>query len=127
MDDKELCDLVCNPTLDGYLPNPLYNSGYCPDYMKTQCYADGSMFEEQWKNHQSNIKDFNARRLMSMSFNQRPLVYDLTPKTLHIPPTTNDVHRAMLSVIPVRPAKNTLPKRRKSSKKKSPTKKKSKK
>ena len=118
MDDKELCDLVCNPTIDGYLPNPLYSSGYCPEYMKTQCYADGTMFEEQWENHQDDIKDFNARKLMSMSFKQRPLVYDFNPKSMPIPPTTRDVYKAMVSVVPTRPAKNTLPARKKSSTKK---------
>jgi hypothetical protein len=124
MDDKELCNLACNPSLDGYTPNPLYSSGYCPDYMKRQCNADGSMFQEQWESHQENIKDHNARKLMAMSFHQRPVEYRHTNELVssnpaaNLPPTTSEVYRAMYANVPVHPAINTLPAKRKKKTKK---------
>ena len=119
---KELCNLACNPSLDGYTPNPLYQAGYCPDYMQQQCNADGSMFEEQWETHQNNIKDYNARKMMSMTFGIRPQEYQYqTPSHVQqaqvIPPSTAEVYQAMYSAIPTRPAVNTLPKKRSLSKK----------
>lgn len=130
MDDKELCNLACNPSLDGYTPNPLYHAGYCTDYMNSQCNADGSMFEEQWETHQENIKDFNARKMMSMTFHQRPQEYRYMDHTQapQMPPSTSEVYQAMYSIVPVHPAINTLPSRKSSSgkkKKASPLKKKS--
>lgn len=111
MDDKELCNLACNPSLDGYTPNPLYHAGYCPDYMQNQCYADGSMFEEQWNAHQSNIKDFNARKMLSMTFHQRPQEYRYMDhaQAVPTPPSTSTVYQAMFSKVPIHPAVNTLP------------------
>lgn len=126
MDEKELCDLACNPSLDGYTPNPLYHAGYCPDYMKTQCNADGTMFERQWEQHQKNIVDFNARKMMSMTFHQRPqeLRY-VTPgdQSVNLPPSSSEVFRAMRSGIPTRPAINYISKSTTSKKKKKVTKK----
>ena len=119
MDDKELCDLACNPSLDGYTPNPLYHAGYCPDYMHRQCNADGSMFEEQWTKHQENIKDHNARKIMSMTFHQRPQEYRYTTNTNHgivLPPTTSEIYRAMYSKVPIHPPINTLPPKKKNKK-----------
>lgn len=125
---KELCNLACNPSLDGYTPNPTYQAGYCTDYMQQQCNADGSMFEEQWETHQKNIKDYNARKMMSMSFGIRPKEYQYMDQSqaqqvLQAPPSTADVYRAMYSNIPTRPAINTLPKKKSSSKKTTPKKK----
>lgn len=122
---KELCNIACKPSLDGYTPNPLYQAGYCPDYMQQECNADGSMFEEQWESHQKNIKDYNARKMMSMSFGIRPQEYQYralhhTQQTPPAPPTTADIYQAMYSNIPTRPAINTLPKKH-SSKTKKPT------
>ena len=58
MANKELCKAVCSPTVNGYSPNPLYQQGYCPTYMQQECYADGTLFEDQWAKHQEDIKDF---------------------------------------------------------------------
>ena len=120
---KELCNLACNPSLDGYTPNPLYQAGYCPDYMHRQCNADGSMFEEQWETHQENIKDYNARKIMSMTFGIRPQEYQYqspshVQRSQGLPPSTAEVYQAMYSAIPTHPAINTLPKKRSSLKKK---------
>ncbi len=117
-DTKRLCDTVCSPTLDGYTPNPLFNSTFCPDYMQAECNADGGMFERQWEAHQSNIRDFTARRMLSRSFQQRPqeFAYTVVPQQQQqqqqqqqpVPPTMAQVYRSMVSVIPTRPAVNTL-------------------
>ena len=125
---KELCNFVCNPSLDGYTPNPMYQAGYCVDYMQQECNADGSMFEEQWETHQKNIKDYNARKMMSMTFGIRPQEYQYqAPPHVHqppiLPPSSTEVYRAMYSAIPTRPAVNTLPRKRSSSRKKSSTRK----
>ena len=120
---KELCNLACNPSLDGYTPNPLYQAGYCPEYMQQECNADGGMFEEQWETHQNNIKDYNARKMMSMTFGIRPHEYQYRAPSQEqsspqVPPTTSDVFQAMYSIIPTRPAINTVPKKRSPKKKK---------
>lgn len=117
MDDKELCNLACNPSLDGYTPNPLYHAGYCPDYMEIQCNADGSMFEEQWEKHQDNIQDFNARKIMAMTFHQKPQEYRYASEAPPLPPSSADVYKAMYSKIPIHPAINSLPPTKKSVKK----------
>lgn len=130
MDRKELCNIACKPSLDGYTPNPLYHAGSCPDYMQQECNADGSMFEEQWETHQNDIKDYNARKMMSMSFGIRPQEYQYgTPShnqnVPRAPPTTADVYQAMYAKIPTRPAINTLPSKRSSPTKKTTPKKRS--
>ena len=93
MDDKELCEIACSPTLDGYRPNPFYEAGYCPQYMKNQCYADGTMFEGQWETHQKNIKHYNAQRLFAKSFGIEPRVYDYSNGYIPMPPTTDSVRQ----------------------------------
>jgi hypothetical protein len=65
--EEEVCELACSQTLDGFYPNPLYASGACPDYMKSECNLGGNLFQKQWDMHQDRLKDFNAERMFQMS------------------------------------------------------------
>ena len=112
MPNKELCKAVCTPSLNGYSPNPLYEQGYCPPYMQQQCNADGTMFEEQWEKHQSDIKDYNTQRIFAMSMGYRPVPYHVG-SSINIPPTTSEIA----------PNYSPKPVKNKSSKKKSTKKK----
>ncbi|CAN0588596.1 unnamed protein product, partial [Ectocarpus sp. 12 AP-2014] len=49
--EEEVCKLACSQTLDGYNPNPLYASGMCPDYMKSECNLGGKLWQKQWDMH----------------------------------------------------------------------------
>ncbi len=115
MDDKELCDLACNPSINGYTPNPLYQAGYCPQYMKNQCYADGTMFERQWDTHQTNIKQYNAQRLFAKSFGQNPQIYSYS-HDIPLPPTTDAVRQMYSEKKEVKPKKKNSTKKTKKSK-----------
>ena len=65
--EDEVCRLACSQTLDGYTPNPFYASGACPDYMKSECNADGSLWQKQWDMHQEQLKLFNLNRVFNAS------------------------------------------------------------
>ena len=88
--EEEVCELVCSQTLDGYTPNPLYTSGACPDYMKSECNADGTLWQKQWDLHQDRLKLFNSDRLFhaslgiptqAVSYNQRDQESPVLPPT----------------------------------------------
>lgn len=82
--EEEVCAMACAQTLDGYTPNPFYTSGACPDYMKTQCNADGSLWQKQWEMHQDRIKLYNSDRLFHMSLGIPTQAVGYSPQ--HIPP-----------------------------------------
>ena len=65
--EEDVCGLACLPTLDGYTPNPFYSLGACPDYMRSECNADGSLWQKQWDMHQDRIKLFNTERVFNAS------------------------------------------------------------
>ncbi|CAM9093280.1 unnamed protein product [Ectocarpus sp. 12 AP-2014] len=67
MGEEEVCTMACAQTLDGYTPNPLYTAGACPDYMKMQCNADGSLWQKQWDMHQDRVKLYNSDRVFHAS------------------------------------------------------------
>lgn len=82
--EEEVCAMACAQTLDGYTPNPFYTAGACPDYMKTQCNADGSLWQKQWDMHQDRLKLYNSDRLLHMSLGIPTQVVGYAPQ--HIPP-----------------------------------------
>jgi len=125
MDDKELCNIACSPTLDGYRPNPFYEAGYCPQYMKNQCYADGTMFAEQWETHQKNIKHHNAQKLFATSFGIEPQVYSYAQGNVQMPPTTRVVMQSYENKVDSKSPKSSTKKKstKKTTDKKKPVKK----
>ena len=99
--EEEVCELACSQTLDGYTPNPLYTSGACPDYMKSECNAGGKLWQKQWDMHQDRIKGFNAERMFhaSMGVPTQVVGYGYPPQQqqhhLLLPPTSSQVFATM--------------------------------
>ena len=104
--EEEVCRLACSQTLDGYTPNPFYYSGACPDYMKSECNADGTLWQKQWDVHQNRLKTFNLDRVFNASLNipTRVVGYGYQPQHMHppqghpsflIPPTSSQVFATM--------------------------------
>lgn len=100
--DEEMCELVCSQTLDGYYPNPMYSSGFCPDYMKSECNVDGTMWQKQWDKHQENLKTFTAEKVfhasMGVPTQTMGYQYQLKPRQQYasiLPPTSSQVFATM--------------------------------
>lgn len=101
--EDEVCQLACSQTLDGYTPNPLYASGACPDYMKSECNADGALWKKQWDLHQERLRIFNADRLFNASMGIPTQVVGYQPQQQHrhqyhhplLPPTSAQVFATM--------------------------------
>lgn len=96
--EEEVCQMACAQTLDGYTPNPFYSAGACPDYMKRECNADGTLFQKQMDMHRDRIKDFNAERMLHapmriptqvVGYGQQ-IQHQHQPQTL-LPPTSSHV------------------------------------
>ena len=105
--DEELCELVCSRTLDGYTPNPLYTSGACPDYMKNECNADGTLWHKQWDLHQDRLKLFNTEKVFHASLgvptqvvSHNPYLHHQPDHSLVIPPTSAQVFAMVQSQQP---------------------------
>lgn len=86
--EEEVCAMACAQTLDGYTPNPFYAAGACPDYMKSECNADGSLWQKQWDTHQDRLKLYNSDRMLNMSLGIPTQPVSFAPQT-----TTFHLHR----------------------------------
>jgi len=98
--EEEVCELACSQTLDGYTPNPLYMSGACPDYMKSECNLGGALWQKQWDKHQEHIKDFNAERMFHASMGVPTQIYRYAQpipgqQPVVLPPTSSQVFATM--------------------------------
>ena len=100
--EDEVCELACSPTLDGYTPNPLYSSGACPDYMKSECNMGGALWQKQWDLHQDRLKLFNSERIFNASMGVPTQVVGYQPQHQYqqqysplLPPTSAQVFATM--------------------------------
>ncbi len=96
--EEEVCELACSQTLDGYTPNPLYTSGLCPDYMKSECNVDGALWQKQWDLHKDRIKHFNANRVFNASLGipTQVMGYQNQYRGPVLPPTSAQVFAAAM-------------------------------
>jgi len=105
--EDDVCKLACSQTLDGYTPNPLYSSGACPAFMKSECNADGTLWQKQWDLHQDRLKVFNADRIFNASLGIPTQVVGYQPRQQHrpqhhllLPPTSAQVFATMRQAHP---------------------------
>lgn len=98
--EEEVCELACSQTLDGYNPNPLYASGACPDYMRSECNVDGKLWQKQWDLQQEQLKNFNVNRIFNASLGIPTQVVGYQNQYPLLPPTSAQVFASARQIPP---------------------------